>query len=78
MTITAEGTYLLSGSLTDGQVIIDAADAHGRRLVLDGVDISSSTGAAIAATAVDEVTVITADGSENTLATPTATTTTRR
>jgi hypothetical protein len=66
VTITAEGTYVLSGSLTDGQVIIDAADAH-VTLVLDGVDISSSTGAAIAATAADEVTVITADGSENTL-----------
>jgi hypothetical protein len=66
VTITAEGTYVLSGSLSDGQVIIDAPDAH-VTLVLDGVDIASSTGAAIAATDADEVTVITADGSENTL-----------
>ncbi len=66
VTITAEGTYLLTGSLSDGQVIIDAADAK-VTLVLDGVDISSSSGAAIAATDADEVTVITAEGSENTL-----------
>ncbi|HVK35829.1 MAG TPA: carbohydrate-binding domain-containing protein, partial [Microlunatus sp.] len=66
VTITGAGTYLLSGSLTDGQVMIDAADAH-VTLVLDGVDIASTTGAAIAATAADEVTVITAEGSENTL-----------
>ena len=66
VTITAAGTYVLSGSLTDGQVIIKAPDAH-VILVLDGVDIASSSGAAIAATDADEVTVITADGSENTL-----------
>ena len=41
VTITVEGSYLLSGSRTDGQVIIDAAGAH-VTLVLDGVDIAAA------------------------------------
>lgn len=66
VTITEEGTYVLSGSLTDGQIVIEAEEAK-VKLVLDGADITSSTGAAIAAYNVDELTVVLADGTENAL-----------
>ncbi|MGW7206378.1 carbohydrate-binding domain-containing protein [Streptomyces sp. NPDC054837] len=66
VTLTEGGTYRLSGKLSDGQVLVDAP---GRKvtLILDGVDISSSSGAAIAATEAEELVVVLADGSENTL-----------
>lgn len=67
VTITAGGTYRLSGSLSDGQVVVNAPDAT-VKLVLDGVDIASSSGAAIAATEAEKLVVVLADGSENTLA----------
>ncbi|WP_063753144.1 carbohydrate-binding domain-containing protein, partial [Streptomyces resistomycificus] len=66
VTIGSGGTYRISGKLTDGQIVVNAP---GRTvtLILDGVDIASSTGAAIAATEAEEVVVVLADGSENTL-----------
>ncbi|MES5819314.1 carbohydrate-binding domain-containing protein [Streptomyces sp. RG80] len=66
VTLTEAGTYRLSGKLSDGQVLVDAPDQK-VTLVLDGVDIASSSGAAIAATAVEELVVVLADDSENTL-----------
>lgn len=66
VTITAGGTYVLSGSLDDGQIVITAPEAT-VKLVLDGVDISSSSGSAIAATEAERLVVVLADGSENKL-----------
>ncbi|MCX5332762.1 MULTISPECIES: carbohydrate-binding domain-containing protein [unclassified Streptomyces] len=66
VTLTEGGTYRLSGKLSDGQVLVNAPDQK-VTLILDGVDISSSSGAAIAATEVEELVVVLADGSENTL-----------
>lgn len=66
VTLTEGGTYRLSGKLADGQVLVNAPDQK-VTLVLDGVDISSSSGAAIAATEVEELVVVLADGSANTL-----------
>ncbi|WP_353814762.1 carbohydrate-binding domain-containing protein [Agromyces sp. SYSU T00266] len=67
VTITAAGTYRLSGELA-GQVVVDTADDGLVRLILDGVDISSESTAALAVTSADRVQVVLADGSENTLA----------
>ena len=67
VTITEPGTYRLSGTLTDGQVIVDSQVDGMVRLILDGVDITSSTGAAIAILAADEAMIVLADGSTNTL-----------
>ncbi|MFT4143191.1 MAG: carbohydrate-binding domain-containing protein [Mobilitalea sp.] len=47
LTIQKEGTYILSGTLTDGQIIVDTADTEKVRLVLKGVDIHSSDSSAI-------------------------------
>ena len=65
VTITAAGTYVLSGSL-DGQVVI-AAEGADVTLVLDGANVSSTTTAAIAATGIENLSVILAAGSINTL-----------
>lgn len=67
VTITDEGTYLLSGTLHDGQIIVNAEDTDKVQLVLNGVNITSSTSAAIYVAQADKVFVTTASGSENTL-----------
>ncbi|QOV40949.1 carbohydrate-binding domain-containing protein [Streptomyces ferrugineus] len=67
VTITAAGTYRLSGGLDDGQVVVKAPDAK-VTLILDGVEISNSEGAAIDIADADEAVVVLADGSENSLA----------
>lgn len=65
VTITAAGTYRLSGTLS-GSLQIAAPDAH-VTLILDGVTITSTSGPGIAATDVDELTVFLAEGSVNTV-----------
>ncbi len=67
VTITDEGTYLLTGTLRDGQIIVNAKESDKVQLVLSGVDITSSTSAAIYVAQADKVFVTTASGSENTL-----------
>ncbi len=67
ITITDEGTYILSGTLSDGQIIVNAEDSDKVQLVLNGVSITSSTSAAIYVAQADKVFVTTASGSENAL-----------
>lgn len=66
ITITDEGTYLLTGSLSDGQVIVDADDKK-VQLVLDSVNINCDTSAALYVKVADKVFVTLASDSENTL-----------
>ena len=68
ITIGAEGVYLLSGTLSDGQITVDAGENDKVQLVLNGVDITSSTSAAIYALEADKVFITLAEGTENTLA----------
>jgi ABC-type Fe3+-hydroxamate transport system substrate-binding protein len=68
ITITKEGTYLLSGSLSDGQIIVDAKGEK-VQLVLDGVSISNSSSAAVYVRKADKVFLTLADGSTNSIAT---------
>ena len=67
MTITAAGTYVLSGSLNNGSVIVDAAKDDKVQLVLDGVEINADTFAAIYVVQADKVFITLAEGSVNTL-----------
>lgn len=67
VTITSEGIYLLSGALTDGQIIVNAGDTDKVQLVLAGAEITSATSAAIYALEADKVFVTFAEGTENTL-----------
>ena len=59
------GTYRLAGSLT-GQVIVNA-DSQDVKLILNGVELTNPSGSPMVVTAADEVTLILADGTENTI-----------
>ena len=66
VTITGAGTYVLSGTLSDGQIVVDSDDKDSVRLVLNGAEITCSNSSAIWVK--DGDTIITlADGTENTL-----------
>lgn len=67
VTITAVGTYRLSGSLTDGQVVVQTTDSGIVRLILDGVDLTSSTSSPLVVTEAEEVMVVLEDGTTSTL-----------
>ena len=68
VTISAEGVYIVSGTLTDGQIIVDADDSAKVQIVLKGASVTSSDSAAIYVKSADKVFVTTAAGTENTLA----------
>lgn len=67
ITITADGTYRLSGEY-NGQVKIEAAKTDTVRLVLDNAKITNSTGAAINVVSAAEAIIYTAAGTTNTVA----------
>ena len=67
VTITAAGTYRVSGSLSSGSLLVDAPDGA-VTLVLDGVDITAASVAAIDVVDAERVVLWLADGSENVLA----------
>lgn len=67
VTITDEGTYILSGKLNDGMIVVDAEDTDKIQLVFNGVEITNSTSAAIYVPEADKVFITTASGTENTL-----------
>ena len=66
VTITKEGTYILSGEL-NGQIFVDTDKTAKVQIVLNGVTISSESTAAIQVKQADKVFLTLAKGSENTL-----------
>ena len=67
ITITEEGTYILSGTMTEGMIIVDAEDTDKIQLVLDNANITCATSAAIYVKNADKVFITTSADSENTL-----------
>ncbi len=67
VTITEDATHIISGTLDDGMIIVNAPDTAKLQLVLNGVDIHSETSAALYILEADKVFVTLADGTENTL-----------
>lgn len=67
VTITSAGTFVVNGTLADGQIAVKAPEAALVRLVLNGADISSSTTSPIFCEQADKLLIILADGSENTI-----------
>jgi len=65
VTITTAGTYQISGTLNDGQIIVDTHSAENVILILDGVDISSLSSAPIYVANAEKVILTLAAGSEN-------------
>lgn len=66
ITITKEGTYVLSGALSEGQIVVDA-DSAKVQLVLDNADITCASSAAIYVKNADKAFITLAEGSENIL-----------
>ena len=66
-TITKAGTYILSGTLDSGSIIVDADKEDKVQLVLSGVTINSDTFAAIYVRQADKVFITLDDGTENSL-----------
>jgi len=66
--ITEEATYVISGELTDGMLIVNAKETAKLQLVFNGVDVISKTSAALYILEADKVFVTLAEGTTNTLA----------
>jgi hypothetical protein len=67
VTISAAGTYRLSGSLSDGQVVVAAGEEDVVRIILDGADVTSSTGSPFVVQSANEAIVFLEDGTSNAL-----------
>ncbi len=67
VTIQQEGTYLVSGTLENGQLVVDAADTEKVQIVLQNVSIDCSDHAALFIKQADKVFLTLAEGTENTL-----------
>ena len=67
LTIKQEGSYVLEGTLNDGQIIVDAGDNDKIRIVLKGAEITNQTNAPIYIKNADKVFITLADGTDNSL-----------
>lgn len=67
VTITENATYILSGTLDNGSIVVDAPDTAKLQLVFNGVNVHSETSAALYILEADKVFLTLADGTENTL-----------
>ena len=67
VTITDEGTYVISGTLTDGQIIVNTEKDKKTQLVLNSASIHSQTSAPIYILQSDKVFLTLAEGTENSL-----------
>ena len=67
LTIKEEGTYVISGSLSSGQIVVEADDSAKIHLVLNGVSVRCENSAALLIRGADKAFITLAEGSENTL-----------
>ncbi len=65
--ITEEATYIISGTLDDGMLVVNAPDTAKLQLVFNGVDITSSDCAALYILEADKVFLTLTDGTQNSL-----------
>ena len=68
ITLLDEGVYIFSGTLTDGQIVVNADSKDKVQIVLDGADITSASSSAIYCLEADKVFLTLAEGAENALA----------
>lgn len=67
VTITQAGTYQIAGTLDDGALIVESGENAKITLVLGGVSIKNSTGAAIQIATADDVTIELSEDTTNVL-----------
>ncbi len=65
ITITENKMHIISGSLNDGMIIVNAEDTAKLQLVLDGVNINSESSAPLYILSADKVFITLPEGSEN-------------
>lgn len=65
VTITDEGVYVISGTLSDGQLVVEAAKEDKVQLVLEGANITNDTSAALYVKQADKVFITTGAGTDN-------------
>ncbi|MBO5299616.1 MAG: carbohydrate-binding domain-containing protein [Clostridia bacterium] len=63
--ICEEGTYVITGTLDDGMIIVNAKDTEKIQIVLDGSSVTSKTSASLYILEADKVFVTLAAGTEN-------------
>ncbi len=63
--ITAGGTYVVSGTLNDGQLLVDSLDEDTVSIMLNGADISCSSNSPFYIMQSEKTVVTLADGTEN-------------
>ena len=68
VTITAAGTYVVTGELTAGSLVVNAGGQDKVQIVLSGASIRNEAGPALNIQQADKVFVTLADGTQNTLA----------
>ena len=65
--ITEEATYIISGTLNDGMIIVEADDSAKLQIVFNGVNINRNSSAPLYILSADKVFVTLADKTDNTL-----------
>ncbi len=64
-TITKAGTYSISGSLNNGQIVVNTTDEGAVRLILNGINIISSTDTPIYVANADKTVIVLAENTKN-------------
>lgn len=67
VTVTQEKDYLVTGTLNDGMIIVDAPDTAKPRIILKDADITSKTSAPVYVRSADKLFITLAAGSSNSL-----------
>lgn len=67
VTVTEEGTYIFSGTLDNGMILVNVSKEEKVQLVFDDVTIHNETSAAVYVQQADKVFLTMADGSQNVL-----------
>lgn len=63
--ITKGGTYSISGTLSEGQIVVEATELDKVYIVLNGVNITNSKGAAIYIKEADKAVIVIKDNTDN-------------
>lgn len=67
VTLSTAATYVITGTLDDGRIIVDTQDEETVRLVLNGANITCSTNSPLSVMNAEKTVIILADGSANTV-----------
>lgn len=67
VTITSAGTYSINGTLQDGQIIVDSADAENVYLVLNNVNLTCTNSAPLYVKAAKNAIIVLPNGTDNTI-----------